>query len=333
MGVRVPFWPDAVCPTVAPPQRGAKRGAVLKLAVAKRLQATPWGFESLSGQRTAARSHQIEFLVIYRSSRPFERPATRRSLANDLRSIGIAQGDVLMVHAAVRKLGPVLGGVTTLVQALLDAVGDRGTLVAYVDWEPGFDPYAVDEALADDVPIFDKHIARAAREYGILPEVIRTWPGAVRSDNPDAGIAAIGARAEWLCQDHAFSYGYGRGSPYAKLVEIGAKVIVLGAPLETITLLHHAETVARLTAKRVKRYSRKLLINGEACWVDIEEFESSEPVVDGMPADHFSQIASVALKAGAGRYGRVAAADSYLFDSPALHRVAVRWLEEWQRDR
>jgi len=96
-----------------------------------------------------------------------------------------------MVHPAVRKVGPILGGVTTLVQALLDAVGDAGTLVAYVDWEIGFESYAVKPALESDMPAFDKRIARAAREYGILPEVIRTWPGAFRSDNPDAGIAAL----------------------------------------------------------------------------------------------------------------------------------------------
>jgi hypothetical protein len=39
-----------------------------------------------------------------------------------------------MVHAAVRKGGPILGGVTVLVQSILDAVGNGGTLVAYVDW-------------------------------------------------------------------------------------------------------------------------------------------------------------------------------------------------------
>ncbi len=49
-----------------------------------------------------------------------------------------------MVHAAVRKVGQIVGGVTTLVAALLDAVGTGGTLVAYVDWELGFEPYTVD---------------------------------------------------------------------------------------------------------------------------------------------------------------------------------------------
>lgn len=240
---------------------------------------------------------------------------------------------MVMVHAAVRKVGPIVGGVTTLVAALLDAVGTDGTLVAYVDWELGFEPDAIDPKHADDIPLFDKRVARAARDYGILPEVIRTWPGAVRSDNPDAGIAAVGARAEWLCANHALSYGYGEESPYAKLVASNARVVVLGAPLDTITLLHHSEHVARLREKRIRRYRRKLLIDSEPQWIEIEEFDTGDPVVEGMPDDHFTRIADEALKAGAGRRAVVGAADAYLFNAAVLHRVGVNWLETWRPER
>ncbi len=140
-----------------------------------------------------------------------------------------------MVHAGVRSVGPVIGGVNALVQALLDAVGDEGTLTAYVDWESGFEEPFDPTIAGEDIPAFDKRIAKAGREYGILPEIVRTWPGAVRSDNPDAGVTAIGLRAEWLCAGHSMSYGYGEDSPYAKLVEIGATILMIGAPLDTIT--------------------------------------------------------------------------------------------------
>ncbi len=235
-----------------------------------------------------------------------------------------------MVHASVRSVGRILGGVTTLVQAFLDAIGEDGTLVAYVDWELGFEPDAIDLARAGEVPAFDKQIARAAREYGILPEVVRTWPGAVRSDNPEAGVAAIGSRAAWLCADHALSYGYGDKSPYAKLVAIGATVLVLGAPLDTMTLLHHAEHVARVRGKRVRKYRRKLLVDGDAAWVDIEEFDTCDPIVEGMPDDHFARIAAAALEAGCGRSGNVGGARAHAFDAAALHRIGVQWLEAWK---
>ncbi len=81
---------------------------------------------------------------------------------------------------------------------------------------------------------------------GILAEFIRTTPGARRSGNPGASVAAIGAQAEWLTADHPLDYGYGPGSPLAKLVEAGGKVLMAGAPPDTMTLLHHAEHLARI---------------------------------------------------------------------------------------
>src|SRR5438309_11885191 len=112
-------------------------------------------------------------------------PATRRSLSADLARIGVKHQDVLMVHAGVRAVGAVTGGVNVIVQALLDAIGPDGTLTAYVDFEPFYDD---DD---DEIPVFDKRIAHAARDHGVLHETIRTWPGAFRSDHPDAGVVAV----------------------------------------------------------------------------------------------------------------------------------------------
>src|SRR3954462_14249462 len=134
-------------------------------------------------------------------------PATRSSLGGDLTRIGVERGDAVMVHASLRAVGLVTGGANVLVQALLDSIGPDGTVLAYLDFEPF---YEEDEV---EVPVFDKRIARAARMNGLLPEVIRTWPGALRSDHPDAGMAAIGSLSSWITADHPFRYGYGDGSP------------------------------------------------------------------------------------------------------------------------
>ena len=64
--------------------------------------------------------------------------ATRTSLVADLAWLGVSPGAVLMVHASVRSVGPVIGGVNVIVQALLEAVGPTGTLLAYFDFESFF---------------------------------------------------------------------------------------------------------------------------------------------------------------------------------------------------
>jgi aminoglycoside 3-N-acetyltransferase len=120
-------------------------------------------------------------------------PATRSSLRGSLGRLGVAPGDVIMVHASLRSIGTVTGGANIIVQALLDAVGPTGTIVAYVD----FEPFYIDTG-DTEVPVFDKRIARAARDHGVLHEVLRTWPGALRSDHPDAGVVALGHLADWI---------------------------------------------------------------------------------------------------------------------------------------
>ena len=58
-----------------------------------------------------------------------DRPATRGSLAEDLRRLGLTAGRVVLVHAVLSRLGWASGGAVAVVQALLDVIGPGGTLV------------------------------------------------------------------------------------------------------------------------------------------------------------------------------------------------------------
>lgn len=198
---------------------------------------------------------------------------SRTQLVKDLASLGVHQGDNLMVHASVRSVGPVIGGANVIVQALLDAVGPYGTLTAYVDFEPFFE--GTNEL---EIPVFDKRIARAARDHGILHETMRTWPGSLRSDHPDAGVVAIGALAEWITADHSFHYGYADGSPFDKIVKANGRVLMLGAPLDTVTLLHYAEHKARIPDKRIRSYRRLMPSANRPFWIHFEEFDTTNPI-------------------------------------------------------
>lgn len=254
---------------------------------------------------------------------------TRRSLNENLVSLGLSNGDLLMVHASVRSVGRIVGGVNSLVHALFDAIGPEGTITAYVDYEPFFD----EDDEPSSIPVFDKRIAHAARDHGVLHETLRTWPGALRSDHPDAGVVAIGPSAESITRDHPFQYGYGEGTPFERIVERSGRVLIIGAPLDTITLLHHAEHRAQIPGKRVHRYRRLMPGPDGPQWIDFEEFDTRHPVCDWLPADCFDRIARDALAAGIGRTGRVGEAASYLFDARALVRFGVDWLERFPRKR
>lgn len=258
---------------------------------------------------------------------------TRADLARDLRALGMVDGDAVMVHAAVSAVGPLLDGPDTVVAALRDVVGPAGTVLAYTDWEIRFHEVAHDDGSVPEpwrslAAPFDPRASRAARENGVLPEFLRTTPDAVRSAAHGASVAALGARASWFVEPHPLDYGYGPGTPLARLVEAEGRVLLLGAPLDTMTLLHHAEHLADLPGKRVLRYEVPLLgDDGRTEWRWVEEFDTSEPVVEGLAEDYFAEVVEAFLATGRGRRGRVGQAPSVLVDAAAVTTFAVDWLE------
>ena len=264
-------------------------------------------------------------------------PLTRSRLAADLRALGVAPGDLLEIHASLRAVGKVIGGVDAVVLALLDAVGAEGTLavIASMEDEPVdfSEPREAQRARRAEIPPFDLARSVVRREHGVLAERVRTWPGGLRSDHPEAGIAALGARAAWLTAQHPADFAFGPGAPYERLKQAGGKVLLLGAPLNTITMLHHAETIAPLPGKISVVYEMPVLADGERVWREYRDIDSANGAFDYARVvppgvDAFDVIAGAALEAGVGRTGMVGCARSHLFEAQALVDFAVAWLTE-----
>lgn len=258
---------------------------------------------------------------------------TRHLLHQQLEAIGLQSGDVVMVHAGLRLVGPMLNGPDALIGAILDVIGGTGTLLCYVNWDQQYED-ALDERgyvpadLKPSIPPFDPRTSRASKDHGAFAEFVRTTPGASRSLNPGASVVAIGHRAEWFTAAHPLDYGYGPDSPFARLVSADGKVLMIGAPLDTMSVLHHAEHLAQLPGKRVRRMEVPLQLNGRVSWRLIEEFDTVDPVVDGLDPAYFGTIVRAFLAGGAGQQARIGAAPSVLVPAAAIVGFAVRWLEQ-----
>jgi len=267
---------------------------------------------------------------------------TRSDLARDLRSLGLAAGQTVMVHSALGAVGRIVGGPDTVIHALLDVLTGAGTVMIYVSWEEweralaeGVDslPEAERRAYLDESPPFDPATSRAERRWGILTEYLRTWPGARRSNHPTASVAAVGARAEYLTAGHPLAYGYGIDSPFDKLCRSGGKVLLLGSPFSAVSLLHHAEHIAPLPDKVVVVNKTPVLVDGVRTWVEFEEFATGEGIVPGESSEeYFPRIIEAYLATGRANTGRVGGAQAYLFDAADLVAFAVDWMvRRWGR--
>jgi aminoglycoside 3-N-acetyltransferase len=250
----------------------------------------------------------------------------------------MAADGVVMVHCRLSALGHVVGGAEVVGRALFDVLGDGGTLVAYTGWQdaPPDDIDALEgearRAYLEEQPVYDSRVAMARRDHGRFAELLRTWPGVLHSGHPEAGVAAVGMLARKITVSHPRDDAYGAGTPYASLVALGGQVAMLGAPLETVTLVHHAEAIAEVPGKRRVAYRYPVVEGGERVWKTFSDIDTSEGALPYERVvgeeDYVAHIARSALAAGCARSGPVGEATAYLFDAPALVEHAVGWIEQ-----
>jgi aminoglycoside N3'-acetyltransferase len=252
-------------------------------------------------------------------------------LLADLRALGIEVGDVLMVHASMRRVG---GDAAELVRAIDEAVGATGTwmmtLGARDDWSwVNERPEPERESLLAGSPVFDPLTTPAETDLGVLAEVFRTTPGTVVSDHPEGRFGARGAVAAELLADVPWDDYYGAGSPLERFVHHHGRVLRLGADVDTVTLLHLAEWLAPIDRKRrVRRHRLVRGDDGRPVVRVVDTLDDSDGIADyeGVVDDEFGMILTDYLASGRGQPGRVGGATAELIDGSDLVSFAVDWI-------
>ncbi len=260
-------------------------------------------------------------------------PVAPEQLVAELRRLGVADGDLVMVHASLRAIGPVAGDAAGVVAALDAAVGEGGSVLMTIgardDWGwVNEHPEGERAALLEGSEPFDAATTPADPDMGVLAEVFRTTPGTVVSDHPEGRFAARGHGAEALLADVPWDDYYGPGSPLARLVEAGGKVLRLGADIDTVTAIHYAEYLADVPAKR--RVRRHRLVRGPTgpVMVVVQCLDDSDGIVAYPGPDYFGVILEEFLTGGSARRGIVGGAASELVDAGELVTFAARWMTE-----
>ncbi|MCX6376681.1 MAG: AAC(3) family N-acetyltransferase [Armatimonadetes bacterium] len=157
---------------------------------------------------------------------------TLSDLVRAFREVGIAPGDSFVVHSSFKSLGPVEGGPETVIDALVEAVGPGGNVV--------FPTFNYTQHIAD--PHFDPAVVPC--RTGIIPELARKRPNAVRSLHPTHSVTVIGPDAIELTKEHMAYRKVGLGSPVDRLAKMGGKVLLLGVGHTTNTMVHLGEEYA-----------------------------------------------------------------------------------------
>jgi len=152
------------------------------------------------------------------------RRVNERRLAACLEEVGVASGRIVYLQSAFGSLGYYPNGPVRFLRLLQRIVGPSGTVVM-----PSFPFGGAMEDFVATRPEYDARVTPS--RVGLLPEVARSQPGALRSCHPTHPVVAIGAAAGDIIEGHErCDSPQGEDSPFAKVVSEDALVLRLGTP-------------------------------------------------------------------------------------------------------
>jgi aminoglycoside N3'-acetyltransferase len=188
-------------------------------------------------------------------------------------------------------------------------------------------PEDVRGALLADAEPFDARSTPAAADVGVLAEVFRQRPETVVSDHPEARFAAAGPLAHELLDEVPWDDYFGPGSPLERLIEDGGVVLRLGADLNTVTALHHAEYRCSVAPKRRVRRHRLVATADGPVVRTVACLDDDEGIVDYPGEDYFADLLRDYLATGRARSGPVGDAHSELLDAGDVVAFGIDWMD------
>ncbi len=160
---------------------------------------------------------------------------TKKDIEQFLQNNGIKTGDVIMLNSSLSKIGFVEGAAQSVIDGFLNVIGNTGTLVM-----PAFPAMGYNYDYLKTDPVFD--VKNTSSRMGIITETFRKMKDVKRSLHPTDSVCALGEKADLITNSH---YGqitpYNSKSPFYKLCELNAKIILLGVDFNSLTNLHTLE--------------------------------------------------------------------------------------------
>lgn len=237
---------------------------------------------------------------------------TKEKIKEDLIKIGVKKGQIVGVHSSLKSIGYVIGGPDTVIDALLEVVGEDGTIIM-----PTFS-----NSTADATTPFS--IKNARSNDGLITETFRKRSNAIRSFHPTHSVTGIGKEAEFLTKDHMKTSALGENSPFHKAAQKGSYILLIGVDNKVNSTLHIAEVLAKVPYLHIPVYggerAKILKDDGTIEIVDLDETPGH--------SKNFIKLDPILIERNILHKGKIGLADSYFMKADKLLEVACEELKK-----
>lgn len=235
-----------------------------------------------------------------------------------LSSLGVEEGDLLMVHSSLKSFGYVKGGAETVIQALLEVVGEKGTIVMPTHTECSPDNY-------------DPKTTPC--RTGIIPETFRKMRGVRRNLFSGCPACALGHLSSKIITEEKNISDWPYDSPYYKVCSLGGKVLLLGVDQGVNTAIHEAIRAAFREGVKLPCY-RSLEMFGppeDKIFLPLpKEYLDKRDEKGYLPdcPDGFNRFDRVFLEKGIMKIQKIGASTSRLIDGKRMLKLIKDILEK-----
>ena len=148
----------------------------------------------------------------------------QKEIRTGLEKIGLKKDMVVYVHSSMSSLGYVNGGPGSVINSILNVIGNKGTIVM-----PTF---------THKTDIFDPETTKSWT--GAISECLRARKGSFRSVHPTHSVAAFGMLSKEIIKGHEKSKApFDKKSPFHKLAIKESYILMLGT--ENNSMIHYVQ--------------------------------------------------------------------------------------------
>jgi aminoglycoside 3-N-acetyltransferase len=152
-----------------------------------------------------------------------------------LRSLGVRQGDSVMLHSAFGEHFGFRGSIEELTKTFTDAVAPNGHLLMVSL------PYR-SSALEYLGTLKQFDVRNTPSMMGLVSELFRRRRDVLRSLHPTHPVLVHGPRAHWFVDEHPTCvYPCGPGTPFDRLASVDGKAVFFNVPFAMFTFFHYLE--------------------------------------------------------------------------------------------
>ncbi len=229
-----------------------------------------------------------------------------------MRKLGLKKGDTVGVHSSLSSFGHVEGGADTVIDALLETIGEQGNAVMSTHSANLSEDKRTPEEIAMGVSWLLKILPfdpeNTPVTTGIIPETFRKRKGIVRGLHPSHSIAALGPKAKELSEG------------WHKVLDSDGYILLIGVGLDRCTAMHLAE-------KRVQFPDRIRKKITPPKWF-VEKYPEGEWEWDIGPYPDFAKLTEPCLERGIMKTVKVGEATLKLVKLRELIDLYAEYLEK-----